>query len=133
MAYNFLIGQTYNFQVYPPMLGNDWQNVKVTSVMSYEDAMKQQDVTSLHIKFFPYFGQPTNTPNDPASYLYIKVKTQSGATTILGVAWINDSTVQMVTAQTATVTIANITPQDVPKIQAALAANGYNNVSVAIQ
>jgi hypothetical protein len=133
MAYNFLIGQTYNFQVYPSVLGNDWQNVKVTSVMSYEDAMKQQDVTSLHIKFYPYFGPQTNTPNDPSAYLYIKVKTQSGAVTILGVAWINDSSVQMVTAQTVTATIANVTPQDIPKIQAALAANGYNNVTVAIQ
>lgn len=133
MAYNFLIGQTYSFQVYPSVLGNDWQNVKVTSVMSYEDAMKQQDVTSQHIKFYPYFGPQTNTPNDPASYLYIKVKTQSGAVTILGVAWINDSSVSMITAQTATVTIANVTPQDVPKIRAALVANGYNNVQVAIQ
>lgn len=134
MTYNFMIGQTYSFQVYPSnLLGNDWNNVKVTSVMSYEDAMKEADVTSLHVQFFPYFGPETNTPNDPSSYLYIKVKTQNGATTILGVAWINTATVVAVTAQTITAVIANVTPQDVPKIQAALVANGYNNVSVSIQ
>jgi hypothetical protein len=133
MAYNFIIGQTYSFQVYPSnLLGNDWNNVKVTSIMSYDDAMKLKDVTSLHIKFYPYFGSQTNTPNDPSSYLYIKVKTQSGATTILGIPWIVDSSVVAVTAQTITATIANVTPQDVPKIQAALVANGYNNVSLTI-
>jgi hypothetical protein len=133
MAYNFQIGQTYSFQVYPSaLLGNDWNNVKVTSVMSYEDAQKQKDVASLHIKFFPYFGPQTNTPNDPSSYLYIKVKTQSGAYTILGVPWIVDSSVMLVTAQTVTATISGVTPSDIPKIQAALVANGYNNVSLTI-
>lgn len=133
MAYNYVIGQTYSFSVYPSnLLGTDWDNVKVTSVMSYEDAMKEMDVTSLHVQFYPYFGSVTNTPNDPSSYLYIKVKTSSGAITILGVAWINDSTVQMVTAQTITATIANVTPADVSKIQAILAANNYNFVSLAI-
>lgn len=133
MAYNFIIGQTYSFNVYPSsLLGTDWQNVLVTSVMSYADAQNQKDVTSLHNQFYPFFGTQTNTPNDPASYLYIKVKTQNGDITILGVPWITDSTVVAVTAQTVTATIANVTPQDVPKIQAALVANGYNNVLVTI-
>lgn len=132
MTYNYVIGQTYSFQVYPPALGNDWSNVKVTSVMSYEDAVKETDVASLHIQFYPYFGTQTNTPNDPSAYLYIKVKTQNGDTTILGTAWINDSSVTQVTAQTITAVIANVTPQDIPKIQAALVANGYNNVTVSI-
>jgi hypothetical protein len=134
MAYNFAIGQTYSFNVYPSnLLGADWDNVKVSSIMSYEDAMKEEDVTSLHIQFYPYFGPPTNTPNDPASYLYIRVKTQNGNSQILGVAWIDDATVTLVTAQTITATISNVTPQDVPKVQAILAANGYNFVAVAIK
>lgn len=133
MAYNFAIGQTYSFNVYPPLLGSDWQNVKITSVMSYEDAMKDEDMTSLHVQFYPFFGPKTNTPNDPAAYLYIKVKTQNGNTQILGVAWIDDSSVTLVTAQTITATIAQVTPQDIPKVQAILAANGYNFVTVAIK
>lgn len=134
MAYNFAIGQTYSFNVYPSnLLGTDWQNVKVTSVMSFEDAMKDEDVTSLHVQFYPYFGAQTNTPNDPAAYLYIKVKTQSGATQILGVAWIDDASVTLVTAQTITATITQVTPQDIPKIQAILAANNYNFVTLAIK
>ena len=71
-------------------------------------------------------------PNDPTQYNYLLVLTQSGTRTILGMPWIDESSISVVNAQTATAVIDGVTAQDLPLIRQALAANGYNNVALTI-
>lgn len=127
----FNIRGVYNFDVYPAvLLGTDFKNVTVLALMDFETANKEIDARARHVNFYPYL--PAGTPNNPAAYDYIKIKTTAGNTTILGVAWINLDTVVEVESRTASVTIKDVTASDVPRIKQALAQNGFNNVTINI-
>lgn len=117
----YQIGSTYSFQVYPvAQLGNNFQNVVVLAVL---DATTVQqlgiDIWGMHMQLYP--SLPEGTPNDPTQYQYIRIKLQSGQTTILAVPWIDDSTVELVSAQTLAAVISNIDAATwAPRIQLAL-------------
>ncbi|WP_233875053.1 phage DNA polymerase-associated SH3 family protein [Paraburkholderia adhaesiva] len=132
MSYDYQIGQVLTFDVYPaPVLGNNFQNVTVQGILNQESANQVVDTVGLHIKVWPWL-EPQGTPNDPSQYNYIKIKTQSGSVTALGMPWINESTIQAITSQTITALISNVTASDIQGVQNALISNGYTAIDVSI-
>jgi hypothetical protein len=132
MSYDYQIGQVLTFDVYPaPVLGNNFQNVTVQGILNQESANQVIDTVGLHIKVWPWL-EPQGTPNDPAQYNYIKIRTQSGAVTALGMPWINESTMRATTSQTITALISNVTAGDVPAVQNALISNGFTAINVSV-
>lgn len=122
---------TYNFDVHPTaFIGNNYKNVTVMAIMDRETANKEIDTAALHIQCFPTL--PAGTPNDPDAYDYVKLKMPSGATTIIGLAWIKSETVTLVDARTITAKIGNVTATDLAKIKAALVQNGYSSIELSI-
>jgi len=131
MASLFDIKGVYSFDVYPSaILGTSFQNVTILSIMDYESALNFGDIASLHINVFPYL--PEGSPDDPTATDYVRIRTSSGAATILGVNWINPATIEQVTSQRAIATIEGVTNSDVPRILNALVQNGFNQVEVKL-
>lgn len=128
---NFQIRQVYNFDTYAAaLLGNNFKNVTVLAIMDRETAAKEADVHAMHVQVYPYL--PAGTPNDPNAYDYVKVKTTTGQTMILGIAWIKEDSIQLVESRIITVKISNVSASDIPRVRDALVANGFNQVEMSI-
>jgi hypothetical protein len=68
---------------------------------------------------------PEGSIDDPTLYSYIKIELENGEQTFVGLPWIDTTTLEKVGSSTLTITIADVNPDDVPNILAALTANGY--------
>lgn len=132
MSYPFDLKSVYNFDVYPvTLLGSNWQNVTVMSLMDYATVMNSGfDAPAMHAQVFSYL--PSGTPNDPSQYDYVKLKTAAGAITYLGIAWINLASVVQVDSVTIVVTIGNVTSASTSLVRQALVQNGFNNLSMTV-
>lgn len=134
MTYAYVLGKTYSFNVYAPnVLGTDFQNVKLLAIMDADTATRSGlDIYSQHRKIYPYVPAEVGMPDDPTQYNYIQIITQAGNRTILGMPWIDESSIEVVTAQTIVATIGGVTASDMAIIRQALAQNGYNNVKLTL-
>lgn len=135
MATSWQIGTTYSFTVYPAeILGNNYDNVIVMGVMDAATAAATGliDIYAAHADMYPYL--PTNTvPDDATAYNYLKLKLSDVTSPIvLGIPFINDSSVQQVNAQAITAVVANVTSTDLTNISNLLAAAGYTVSSISI-
>lgn len=130
---DFKIKGTYSFNVYPVALyGTSFKNVVVMGTIDQETAnLMGFDTVAEHAAV--YATLPTGTPNDPSAYLYVKVRLLSGATKILGLPWIVESSIQEIELGTFTVKVANQSANDQTAILNALAANGFNVVDISFQ
>lgn len=134
MTYNYQIGQVLSFDVYPAaVLGNNFQNVTVLGTLDPSSANQVIDIVGSHAAVFSsLLAAGQNVPNDPTQYNYIKIKTQAGQISALGMPWINESTITATTNQVITATISGVTAADVLGVQNALVANGYTQFKVTI-
>lgn len=129
--YPFVIKGVYSFTLYPAtVIRGDFTDVTIMAIMDYDSALQLGDIPSIHTNVFPYL--PAGTPNDPSQYDYVKIKLSSGVITVLGMPWINQTTITLVQSLTATVIIEGVSNNDGPRILNALVQNGFNNVSVSI-
>jgi hypothetical protein len=121
----------YSFDVYPvAILGNNYKNVKVVSILDRESANQFVDTQALHLQIYPYL--PAGTPNDPDAYDYVKLKMPNGNIVVLGMAWINLSTITTVDSRTITVKLLEVNSTDVPRIRDVLVANGFNRMEITV-
>ena len=131
MSYNFQIREIYSFDVYPTaVLGNGFKNVTVLAVMDQESANQLIDTTALHVNVYPYL--PPGTPNRPDSYNYLKIKTANGETTVLGLPWINEASIEHVVSTSITVKVGNVQASDVAAIREALQQNGFTSLEISV-
>jgi hypothetical protein len=120
---------TYSFDVYPVAeIGNDFQNVTVLSILDPETAGLYIDIRAMHIRVFPRL--PASTPDDPTSYNYVKLKTASGETRVIGMPWINQASIELVERSTTVFEVANTNVSDQIKIRQLLAANGFTALNM---
>lgn len=129
---NFILRGVFNFDTYAAaILGTNFRNVTVLAIMDANTANRELDIQAMHLQVFPTL--PTGTPNDPFGYDYVKVKTPSGQTTILGMAWINAATVVQVQSNTITAVISGVSASDASRVRDALVQNGFNNLAITVQ
>lgn len=128
---DFAIKGVYSFNVYPvARLGTNFANVTVMGEFDQATANAQGfDTAAEHAAV--YNTLPAGTPNDPSAYNYIKIKLPSGATQILGVAWIVENSIEIVNLGTITVKISNVNSSDTEKVRKALASNGFAATSIS--
>lgn len=132
MSFNTMqIGNNVSFQLTPNAVRpTTYTNVKIISILSYEDARTQADVESLHSAFYP--GMPANSPKRASEYVYYKVRTQGGQDVILGKPWIVEGSITLEATRKAIITIDNVNPEKRQDIINALSAIGYTTVSVEL-
>jgi hypothetical protein len=122
---DFKISGMYSFEVYPvSVLGTAFKNVKILAIIDQETAEASGlDTKAMHALVYP--SLPSSTPNDPNKYNYIKIKTPSGQTQLIGLAWIVANTVQVVNLGKFTIEVDNESSGSQSKLLDALAANGF--------
>lgn len=131
MSYPFALRQVYNFDVYAPaIIKNNFKGVTILGIVDYDRARREIDVDAMHISIYPHL--PAGTPNDPRGYDYVIVKYPNGNTTVLGLAWINEDTIQVVESRTISVKIGGVTAADVNRVRAALVQNGFNDLAISV-
>lgn len=128
----FEIDGVYNFNTLAPaILGADFKRVTVLAILNYKVAASYINIESNHVNIYPYL--PVGTVNDPKTYQYVLVKTQSGEDTVLALPWINLETVVQVTTQTISVTLNNVNVDDTIKIRDSLILMGYTDFAITIK
>jgi len=75
---------------------------------------------------------PAGLPDDPSQYDYVRIRTASGQSTILGISWINLDTVELVESRRMTIKIDGVGSSDIERVRLALVQNGYNNIEISI-
>lgn len=129
---NFKIRGIYSFDVYPAaLLGTNFKAVTILSIMDAGTANREIPIRELHAQIYPTL--PSGTPNDPYGYDYVKIQTTSGQITILGMAWINPNTVELLQSSVITAVISEVSAQDIMRIRNALIQNGYSNINLTIK
>lgn len=129
---DFALQSTYSFNVYPVAeIGNDFQNVVVLAILDEETARSYIDTRAMHIKVYPRL--PASTPDDPTAYSYVKLRTVSGATRVIGMPWIIQESIELVTRSTVVLEIENVSASDQVRIRNALAMNGYTAVNIRVK
>ena len=134
MAINidFKTGSKYSFEVYPAaILRSEFTNVEVLGVITESLARKFIETYEMHANYFAYL--PAGTPNDPTSYNYIHIRTQTGVETVLGIAWIKPETVKSTDWQTIEAVIQTSMPDALNRARLALASNGFSDVQFTLR
>lgn len=125
------IRTVYNFQVYPSsIIPTEFKNVTVLAIMDRDTASKEIDTEALHVQVYPFL--PSGIKNDSNSYDYVKIKTNTGNTIIIGMAWIKEDTIEVVTSSKITIVVSDVSASDVTKIRNILVQSGYtvNEISI---
>lgn len=131
MSYPFELKKVYNFDVHPSaLLGNDFKNVTILAILDYETALQYGDLPAMHVNVYPHL--PTGIPDDPSQYDYVRVRLASGDATVLGIPWIDESTIELIASMRMNVTIEGVGASDVERVRLALAQNGYNNFEIKL-
>lgn len=81
------------------------------------------DPLALHTDLFP--SLPSGTPNKYDAYPYYVVKLPSGEVTAVGQPWIVENTITVQTTADYDVTVVNVSPERLAKLQEVLASNGF--------
>lgn len=125
LLYDIDINSSYTIKLYASsILGAGYSKAKVLAILDYSSAMQLQDVQAIHAQVLPVL--PSGTPADPSKLLYVKIRTSSNAIVVLALNWISAQPV-LDGATEVTLTISNISTADIPRISAALHANGFNS------
>lgn len=126
-------GAVVDFNVVAPeILGEGFTSCKITSVLDADDANRLGlDVKSMHQNLYPLV-KANGIPDDPSTYDFVKVTKVSGATAILWVPWIIESSIAPVSRNKIQVVVEDVGSSDVAIIKAALESNGYPNATVTL-
>jgi hypothetical protein len=127
----FELNSVYSFNtVAPAILGLEFKRVTVLAVLNYSIANTFINIETNHINIYPYL--PTGTVNDPKTYQYLLIKTETGENTVLAIPWIDLDSVTQVTTQSLILTVNNINSTDTTKIRDAMIMLGYNSFTISV-
>lgn len=127
----FQTRKVYSFDVHPSaILGTGFKNVTVQAILDYQSALSFSDLEALHVNVFPHL--PPGTPNRPQDFDYLLLRTESGDSTIIGIPWIVEETIELVESLKMNVVIDGVGSSDIERVRACLSQNGYNNIAISI-
>lgn len=131
MSFSFQNRKVYSFDVYPSaILGTGFKNITVQAVLDYDSALSFGDIDAMHANVYRYL--PPGTPNRPQDFDYLLIKTDQGTTTIIGVPWIVEETIELVQALKMTVVIDGVGNNDIERVRACLSQNGFDKISISL-
>lgn len=124
-----VIQSLVNFSTYEPsILGDGFTGARVLSILDSDDAQRFINPGQLHAALWPKL--PSGTPNDFTAYPYLKVRTQAGTVTAVGLPWIVDETYELAERSKLTIVVGSASPQDQNNIRQALSAIGIQSFTI---
>lgn len=122
------IGNTVRFNTKAPgVLGAARDNVSVVAVLDLETATLMGDIRSKHAQVRNYIS---DLPQSAGSYSYVKIRFGNGDTEILGVPWVDDNSIEVITSRKLVITVNNVSDSTEQLIRQALLQNGIENFTV---
>lgn len=101
------INKHYNFSVYAnSVLGTDYKNVKLVSILDYSTALKFENIVLMHRQVYPYL--PPGTHNDETKYTYYLFK-YNDKHLVLADVWIIPTSIEETQGLNYTLKLNNIT------------------------
>lgn len=125
---DFDIGSTYNFSVYPSILGL-FNGVVVEGIVDYKGASFYIDPHTLHVNVFSSIPAGL-CPDDPTQYHYIVVKQPNGSQTAIGLPWIDSGTIELQQRTDCHLTLLDVSPDKLELIREMCSANSFTIGSV---
>ena len=124
------VGRTVSFSMYAPsVLGEARHNVTVVAVLDLDTAKLLSDVVATHMRVASYMP---SLPTSAGSYHYVKVRYSNGDTEILGVPWIDATSIEVIQDLKLNVTIRNITGSTETVVRQALLQNGIEDFTIEV-
>ena len=118
----FEIKKTYNFTtLVPSLLGGEYKNMQVVSLMTPDEAVKYQDILTLHEQVRTLIALNMSA-NDCT---YVKFKTLEGDTKIIALEYIEPDSIKEVTTVNIRIELQRATTEDISIITARLKELGY--------
>lgn len=132
MTTRFELHKLYNFNTRAPaILGANFKSVKILGIIDYNLASKYINPETQHVNIYPYL--PTGTVDDPKKYTYVLIETQSGASTVLAMPWIDEESIALVTSRDLLITVKDINTGDDTIIRDNLLLMGFTNITIEIR
>lgn len=124
---NLRIGDEVSFELrVSSVLGQNYDHVKVVGIVPANACHYfGSDVYAIHEQVFKLLPDGS-VKNDPESYQYILVEDLNGQKRVIGLPWINESTIKVHLRKVAVFTVPDIKQEDVVKIRDVIARYGYN-------
>lgn len=122
------IGSAVRFDTAAPsVLGANRANVTVVAVLDLDTAMLLSDVRSKHAQVKNYLQ---SLPQSAGSYSYVKLRYSNGDVEVLGVPWIKNDTIEVITNRKMVITIPSITDSTENLVKQALLQNGISDFKI---
>jgi len=122
------IGSAVRFDTAAPsVLGANRANVTVVAVLDLDTAMLLSDVRSKHAQVKNYLQ---SLPQSAGSYSYVKLRYSHGDVEVLGVPWIKNDTIEVITNRKMVITIPSITDSTENLVKQALLQNGISDFKI---
>lgn len=108
---NIKRGDIVNFDMIKPgIYGSQYKGVIVDSTAGYRTAIAVDATVDVnHANFYNYFKDKVDNVNDPTRYEYIIIQPDKtkGNLIAIGLPWIMDNTLSVISSRTANITIRN--------------------------
>ncbi|QNR51898.1 hypothetical protein Xoosp14_207 [Xanthomonas phage Xoo-sp14] len=93
------LNSTVSFELYPSyIIGTGYNFAKVLAHLDADTARALGvDTASKHANVYPTL--PSDVPNRPNAYPWVKLRLQSGETVIIGAAWVKENTIKILNAK----------------------------------
>lgn len=128
---NWKIGSKYKFNtIAPSVLGNTFSNLKLLSIMGFEEAVKKQDVITIHNQIKNQVAN-ANLPNRVQDCTFLYFENAGGDKLVFANEYLTN--VETVTTTTLLITVKNYTGTDLTNITAALNKLGYYDLETSIE
>lgn len=128
-----LLGKTLSFETNAPAILGAAFTGKFLSILDPGTAKSFVDITALHRNVYAQLVDKTGIPDDPEGYNYGKFTDSTGKTVILGLPWIKDSSVTVVTNTYLAIKIPSAGSEDLEKVKTALTAQGYRDYTIEVK
>lgn len=128
-----VVGNVVSFDVYPTaVLGNNFRNVRIDAILDAETTryVNGYDAPAIHAMVYPTL--PAGVPDNYTRYSYLKITHPNGQVAVIGIPYINESTITSKTVNTISLTIKDVGPSDVAIVTQALAGAGYKVATIDI-
>lgn len=107
----------------PGVLGANRKNIEVVAVLDLDTAMLLSDVRARHAQVKIHVP---DLPESAKDYDYVKLRYSNGDIEVLGVPWIKNSSIEVVSSRKMIITIDNLTDGTEELARKALLQNGIN-------
>jgi len=113
----------------PGVLGAARDNVKVVAVLDYDTAALLEDVRAKHARVRNYIP---SLPQAAGAYNYVRILYSNGEYEILGVPWIDENTIEVISSRKLVITIEDVSDSTETLARQALLQNGISNFTFEV-